>query len=155
MKAFQRDTDGVVSAEIDRDEALLLQNLASQLTTVLQDPSHHDPAVLRMLPDAYQDDPDASAEFRRLTESGLVGRKVANAETVVMTLSQSMECGELRLDSQQALAWLQSLTDMRLTLASRLGIESDDHEPDGDNILQGLYDWLGYLQNSLVEALDA
>lgn len=155
MKAFRREPDGTVVAAIDRDEALLLQNLASQLTTLLHEGDGLDPAIVRLLPDAYPDDPAASAEFRRFTAGGLVDRKLANAQTVIMTLSESIETGEVRLDPQQAGAWLRSLTDIRLTLASRLGIESDDQAPSDDAILQSLYDWLGFLQNSLVEAVDA
>jgi len=110
---------------------------------------------VRLLPDAYPDDPDASAEFRRFTAGGLIERKLANADTVILTLSAAIESGKLRLDAGEAGAWLRSLTDIRLTLASRLGIESDDQAPSEDAILQNLYDWLGFLQNSLVEAVDA
>lgn len=154
MKPFERADDGTVSAGIERDEALLLQNLASQLTALLREGDGMDPAVVRLIPDAYPDDPDASAEFRRFTAGGLVERKLANADTLMVTLSDSIETGVLRLDPQQAGAWLRSLTDIRLTLASRLGIEADDQAPSGDTVLQDLYDWLGFLQNSLVEAVD-
>ncbi len=154
MKPFERADDGTVSAGIERDEALLLQNLASQLSALLREGDGMDPAVVRLLPDAYPDDPDASAEFRRFTAGGLVERKLANADTLMVTLSDSIETGVLRLDPQQAGAWLRSLTDIRLTLASRLGIEADDQAPSGDTVLQDLYDWLGFLQNSLVEAVD-
>jgi hypothetical protein len=155
VRAFERAGDGAVTAAIDRDEALLLQSLAAQLTALLREGDGMDPAIVRLLPDAYPDDPAASAEFRRYTAGGLVGRKLANAEVLVATLSESIETGRLRLDPSQAGAWLRSLTDIRLTLASRLGIESDEQEPSGDAILQELYDWLGFLQNSLVEAVDA
>lgn len=154
MKPFERADDGTVFAGIERDEALLLQNLASQLSALLREGDGMDPAVVRLIPDAYPDDPDASAEFRRFTAGGLVERKLANADTLMVTLSDSIETGVLRLDPQQAGAWLRSLTDIRLTLASRLGIEADDQAPSGDAILQDLYDWLGFLQNSLVEAVD-
>ncbi|MBB5632396.1 hypothetical protein BKA04_000619 [Cryobacterium mesophilum] len=154
MKPFERAGDGGVSAGIERDEALLLQNLASQLTALLREGDGMDPAIVRLLPDAYPEDPAASAEFRRFTAGGLVERKIANADTLMVTLSDSIETGVLRLDPQQAGAWLRSLTDIRLTLASRLGIESDDQAPSSDAILQDLYDWLGFLQNSLVEAVD-
>lgn len=154
MKPFERADDGTVSAGIERDEALLLQNLASQLTALLREGDGMDPAIVRLLPDAYPDDPDASAEFRRLTVDGLVERKLANADILMVTLSDSIETGVLRLDPTQAGAWLRSLTDIRLTLASRLGIESEDQAPSSDTILQDLYDWLGFLQNSLVEAVD-
>ncbi|GAA3740960.1 DUF2017 domain-containing protein [Leifsonia bigeumensis] len=155
MKPFERADDGAVTAGIERDEALLLQNLASQLTALLREGDGMDPAVVRLIPDAYPDDPAASAEFRRFTAGGLIERKLANADTLILTLSDSIETGVLRLDPQQAGAWLRSLTDIRLTLASRLGIESDDQAPSEDAILQNLYDWLGFLQNSLVEAVDA
>jgi hypothetical protein len=108
-----------------------------------------------MLPDAYPDDARASAEFRRFTASGLIERKVANAGTVMMTLTSAIETGEVRLDAGEAGAWLRCLTDIRLTLAARLGIETDDQPPSEDTVLQDLYDWLGSLQNSLVDAVDA
>ncbi|MEO6941986.1 MAG: DUF2017 domain-containing protein [Terrimesophilobacter sp.] len=155
MRAFTAETGGGVSAEIDRDEALLLQSLASQVTTLLHEGNGTDPAIVRLLPDAYPGDATASAEFRRFTSSGLIDRKVANADTMMATLSPAIESGEVHLDAQQSAAWLRCLTDIRLTLASRLGIESDDQETTDDPVLRDLYDWLGFLQNSLVEALDA
>lgn len=154
MRAFTADPDGTVNASIDRDEALLLQSLASQVTTLLRDGNGTDPAVVRLLPDAYPGDATASAEFRRFTSSGLIDRKVANADTMMATLSPAIESGEVHLDPQQSGAWLRCLTDIRLTLASRLGIDSDNQEPSDDAVLQDLYDWLGFLQNSLVEAVD-
>ncbi|MBX3092552.1 MAG: DUF2017 domain-containing protein [Cryobacterium sp.] len=154
MKAFIREHDGAISAELDRDEALLLQSLASQVSVLLREGNANDPAVIRMLPDAYPGDPASSAEFRRYTASGLIDRKVANADAVIVSLSAAIETGVVRLGSTEATAWLRSLTDIRLSLASRLGIEADDQGPSEDSVLQNLYDWLGFLQNSLVEAVD-
>lgn len=158
MRTFQRADDGVVTAEIERDEALLLQSLGSQLAAVLTEADGADPAMARLLPDAYPDDAVASAEFRRFTSAGLVSRKLLNVERVLVTLSASVESGVLSLDGDDAQSWLRTLTDLRLTLASRLGIESDesDHRAEGDDaVLHDLYDWLGFVQNSLVEAIDA
>ena len=155
MKAFAAQPDGTVVAQVNRDEALLLQNLASQVSVLLREGNANDPAVVRMFPDAYPGDPASSAEFRRYTASGLIDRKVSNADVVIVTLSAAIDSGEVQLDQLQAGAWLRCLTDIRLSLASRLGIETDDQEPSSDNVLQGLYDWLGFLQNSLVEAIDA
>ena len=57
-------------------------------------------------------------------------------------------------------AWLRSLTDVRLSLAVRLGIETDEdamllHQSDDEATLAmaELYDWLGYVQETLVTAL--
>ncbi len=154
MRAFTTQPDGTIQADVSRDEALLLQNLASQVSDLLREGNGEDPAIVRLLPDAYPDDSDASAEFRRFTSSGLIDRKMMNADIVLATLTRAIESGGLRLDQNEAQAWLRSLTDIRLTIASRLGIESDDYEPHGDTVLQDLYDWLGFIQNSLVDAVD-
>ena len=154
MRAFIAQPDGTVFAQLSRDEALLLQNLTSQVSGLLREGSATDPALVRLLPQAYPEDHEASAEFRRYTASGLVDRKLSNAETVLTSLSSSMDSGDLHLHGPEAQAWLRCLTDIRLTLASRLGIEADDQGPNDDFVLQELYDWLGFMQNSLVEAVD-
>lgn len=154
MNEFSCAPDGRITALVSRDEALLLQSLASQVSDLLREGNSDDPAVMRLIPDAYPDDAAASAEFRRFTASGLVDRKVANADTVMVSLSSAIESGELALGQIESQAWLRCLTDIRLTLASRLGIVNDDQAPSADSVLQDLYDWLGFVQNSLVEALD-
>lgn len=154
VKAFTAESDGSILSAIDRDEALLLQNLAAQVSDLLRNGSGNDPAVVRLLPDAYPQDHEASAEFRRYTASGLVDRKVMNADIVLTTLTSAIETGNVRLNEHEAQAWLRSLTDIRLTIANRLGIETDDDVPSDDSVLQDLYDWLGFIQNSLVEAID-
>src|SRR5690606_29362721 len=102
---------------IDRDEAMLLQNLAAQLTRLLKDPDERDPAVVRLFPEAYPEDAAASAEFRRFTRDGLVQRKLAHAGIMITSLSLAAESGELKLSASEAQAWLRALTDIRLTLA--------------------------------------
>ena len=53
---------------------------------------------------------------------------------------------------------MRTLTDIRLIIASRLGIENDgdegNDETDADLMMQDIYDWLGMVQGSLIEALD-
>jgi len=121
-------------------------------TSLLND----DPAIARLLPDAYGEDAVASGDFRRLTEQSLATRKVANARTVIDTLARSDE--SLELSGQEAQAWLRTLSDIRLTIAARLGIESDGDEGDTDSdsalALHDLYDWLAYVTESLLDALD-
>jgi len=121
-------------------------------TSLLSD----DPAIARLLPDAYGEDAVASGDFRRLTEQSLATRKVANARTVIDTLARSSE--SLELSSQEAQAWLRTLSDIRLTIAARLGIErdGDEGETEGDSALalHDLYDWLAFVTESLLDALD-
>ncbi len=117
-----------------------------------------DPALARLFPDAYADDEEASSEFRRFTERTLRDTKLAHATTVLACLERSGD--KLVLGDGEAQAWLGSLNDLRLTLGSRLGLEEDNHElfaslPEDDPAfaLFHVYDWLTYLQETLVRAL--
>lgn len=117
-----------------------------------------DPALARLLPDAYaDDDPDASAEFRRYTEGDLRAGKRHHATVVLTTLPAAK--GLVRLDREQAMAWLGCLNDLRLVLGTRLGVDDDPDgaDPAGDDprapSLQ-VYGWLGWLQESLLGCLD-
>ncbi|WP_309621076.1 DUF2017 domain-containing protein [Salinibacterium sp.] len=109
-----------------------------------------DPALARLLPDAYKNDLSASSEHRRLTEGGLVDRKIAHARLVVASLTSS----SITLDEAAAQSWLRTLTDLRLTIASRLRIIDDGDEGTGDEALLDVYDWLGYLQGTLLDAIE-
>ncbi|HEY2579115.1 MAG TPA: DUF2017 domain-containing protein [Streptosporangiaceae bacterium] len=118
-----------------------------------------DPVLARLLPDAYRDDQDASAEFRRYTERGLRSGKAAAAQTVLDTLPE--EGGEIRLSADQAQAWLRSINDVRLALGVWLDVSEDPDEMYQQRAEQGgpqavglwIYDWLSFLLDTLVEAL--
>jgi len=190
MTPFKARRRGGMTATFDPAEASVIANLASQVIELLRDrngaqvtdtdplvselglggPSlpPEDPVLQRLLPDAYRDDPEDSAEFRRFTESALTSAKVANAETVLATLAAggldlTDESGtpvEVELTPDEVQAWLRSLTDIRLSLAVRLGIETEEdamlleNSADPALIAMGeLYDWLGYVQETLVQAL--
>lgn len=117
------------------------------LVGMRQGPQHmpHDPALARLLPDAYADNAAASADFRRFTEDDLRKRKRANLETALATLSPFAQTEQkqpddsagvstdlayrqrcLHLDAGQAQAWLGALNDVRLVMGARLGVSDDD-----------------------------
>jgi hypothetical protein len=157
VKAFRRVGEAV-SAKFEPTEADALATMAGQVAALVADRAEYegDPAVLRLLPDAYPDDGEASAEFRRFTADDLAARKVANATTVVRSLEKAVHARSattVTLDLQAAQAWLRALTDIRLTIAARLGIDSNEEEPEGDPLLLDVYDWLGFVQESLVAAV--
>lgn len=128
-----------------------------------------DPVLARLFPSAYRDDDDAAGEFRRFTEGTLRDGKAAAAAAVVDGLEEGGlpavldEDGlmiDVELTSDRAELWLKSFTDMRLALATRLGIEEGDEDywhslPDDDPRTQAhdIYEWVGYLQETLVAAL--
>jgi Domain of unknown function (DUF2017) len=117
-----------------------------------------DPILARLLPDGYRDDPDAAQDFRRFTESGLRSAKVAAAQTVLATMPPSG--GRVRLSAEQGEVWLRALNDVRLALGVRLGV-TDDFDALNDDVEAAdprfayvqVYQWLAYVQESLVRAL--
>jgi hypothetical protein len=189
-EGFQRRRRGGVVATFSGFEADLLRSLASQLVELLrneratpheQDPLEQlldfsgpttepdDPVLARLFPTAYQHDEEAAAEFRRYTEGTLRDNKASAAILVIETLEEAGlpdQLGEeditvdVELDHDAALTWVKSLTDVRLALGTRLGVEQDDEElwlalPDDDPRahVYDIYQWVGYLQETLVEAL--
>ncbi|HKB30982.1 MAG TPA: DUF2017 domain-containing protein [Streptosporangiaceae bacterium] len=117
-----------------------------------------DPALARLLPDAYPDDPGASGEFRRYTEKDLRAAKIAAARTVLDTLPEGG--GRIRLSQPQAEIWLRAINDIRLALGVRLSITEDMYEEmgrikpdDARYTVLAVYDWLSGTQESLVHAL--
>ncbi len=130
-----------------------------------------DPVLARLFPTAYTEDEEAAAEFRRFTEGSLRDGKAAGACAIIDQLEEAglppelTEDGlmiDVELEPDPAEAWLRSFTDLRLALATRLEVEEGDeaywHQlPDDDPRAQAhdIYEWVGYLQETLVEALTA
>jgi hypothetical protein len=130
-----------------------------------------DPVLARLFPTAYLEDDEAAAEFRRFTEGGLRDGKAAGACAIIDALEDAglppelTEDGlmiDVELEPGPAETWLRSFTDLRLALATRLGVEEDDEAywhslPDEDPRAQAhdIYEWVGYLQETLVDALTA
>ena len=181
---------GLVIATFTGFEADLLRSLASQLVELLrneeavphgQDPfealmdfsgptaAPEDPVLARLFPAAYADDEEAASEFRRFTEATLRDDKATAACVIIDGLEEAGlppqldEEGlmiDVELDRATAETWMRSFTDLRLALATRLGVEQDDDDywealPDDDPRSQAhdIYEWVGYLQETLVRAL--
>ena len=117
-----------------------------------------DAVLRRLLPDAYSDDDQASAEFRRFTERGLRDGKAGDAKLVLTQIEDAESVADgIEIERADQLAWLRALNDLRLALGTRLGIEQDDYEvwenladDDPRRVTYDLYDWLGYLQSALL-----
>jgi hypothetical protein len=119
-----------------------------------------DPALRRLLPDAYGD-PAEAAEFRRLTDSELRQGKSDALRQLVADVSGATPGKSLNLVPDAVEIWLQAINDVRLVLGTRLDVREDMTEvlagvgPDDPRVpLLLAYDWLGGVQQSLVEALD-
>ncbi len=127
-----------------------------------------DPVLARLFPAAYVDDDESAADFRRFTQDRLVDGKHASAQAVLAMLpddvgddlADEVADTEIVLDRAAALQWLGTLNDVRLALGTRLGVEQDDDEtwdalPEVDPwaSVHQIYQWLGWIQETLVAAL--
>ena len=177
-RRFTPQPNGALLGQFEPIEADLLRLATTQLLEML-DSGAADPELAasdgifgRLLPDAYRDDDEAAAEFRRFTSINLLERKALNAQIVLGSLgspqadaadsADSIDTEDrapitISLDPDAVQAWLRSLTDLRLTLADRLQISPDGvvHLATEDTpFLRELYEWLGMLQEELVYAID-
>lgn len=179
MMEFRREDSGTVSAMFEPVEVDLLRHVASQLLQLLASVDTDDaamlaqPAIHRLLPDAYPDDPEAAAEFRRFTADGLLEGKIANAGVVLAALGDDERSDTtdwvdgsphdplpvpIVLSEAQVQSWLRTLTDLRLVVADRLQIDpsgTPQLEDEESQVVNEIYNWLGMVQESLVYAIDA
>lgn len=168
MIPFRRTGDEL-AATFEQAEVEILMQLATDVQALLagsesgsvdaDSPSSR--AIDRLLPAAYRDGAENDAEFRRFTSEGILDRKVRNAQNVVDLLTAGdVSAGAVlvNLRPTDAQAWLRALTDIRLTIAAGLGIEHDGDElllEGRDRFVLEVYGWVGFVQESLVGALES
>ena len=121
-----------------------------------------DPVLRRLFPDAYANDPEAAADFRRFTERDLKIKKVSEAQAVLEAL-EATRYGkhELRIPVEDADVWLRTLNSLRLAVAIRLGITDSSvaeelaliGDDDSRSFMASVYDWLSFAQETLINAL--
>ncbi|SFP58469.1 protein of unknown function [Geodermatophilus dictyosporus] len=159
MRPFRRKRDDVV-ARLEPAEAgvlgLLLDQL-EQLLTADADDVDGDPVMARLLPAGHRTDPEIAADYRDLTESALRAGKTDDLAAVRASLPAGG--GEVRLDPDQAGAWLRTTNDLRLALGERIGVTEETEPPEDPTGEEGqqlaVYYWLTALQGSLVDAVAA
>jgi len=177
MTRIQRDGDVVVLG-LAPEERTILASLAASLAEMLEPSSAaaadsdplavlvgisdgpiekpDDPALRRLLPDAYAD-ADGAAEFRRFTDADLRAEKVANLRRILDGATASG--GVVRIGLDEVDGWLAGLNDIRLVLGERLDMtEEREHLEQLDAgdprvPLLAAYDWLSEMQEWIVQLL--
>lgn len=169
--------DGAASSAVRSDDADPLASVVG-LGADAPLPRPDDPVLARLLPDAYRDDEAEASDFRRYTEPGLRDQKAANAQALIASLTQggagedvgsligtqsdtgSASGVDVELDAAGVDVWLRCLTDVRLALGTRLGVAEDDEnrweqlsDDDPAKAMHDVYDWLGFVQETLLRAL--
>lgn len=169
---FKSGFGGKLTLKLDVAEHALLSQLFEQMAELLDVPEagvetdplaqllnmsgstqiSEDPALARLFPDGYSDDEHASADFRRFTEQDLRAQKLQALITVKETLGEW--AGKANLTPSQSQDWLRALNDLRLVLGTRLEItDEDDRDHDSEEPGMQLYNYLTYLQGTLIDAL--
>lgn len=185
MIPFDRAGDDLF-AELDDFEVSLIESLVGQIVDLIggatqvapapgasEDPfsmwaqefssptlDRKDPVIARLFPDAYDDELEA-AEHRRYSQEGLRRGRVDAASVVLADLRATLH-GEknLVIPDDHVDAWLKTLNSVRIALAVRLGIESEEDHAELERLgvrdpraqLVALYDWMGAFLESLLEA---
>lgn len=123
-----RDVAGLLRADSGLPEDAVDAEVA--FTGVARMP--RDPAVQRLLPDAHRDDDDLAAEFRHLTQTDLAAGKVGRLERFAVTVDPETEVvvdagdgDQVLVDRDAAQDFAAALTDVRLVLGERLGLDDD------------------------------
>jgi hypothetical protein len=159
MRPFRRRGDELVARLVDAEAGIvgLLLDQLEQLLAADPADSGGDPVMARLLPPGHASDPEIAADYRDLTEAGLRSGKADDTAIVRATLPP--DGGEVRLDDDQARAWLRTTNDLRLALGTRLGVTAETEPPEDPTDEEGsqlaVYYWLTAVQGSLVDALAA
>ena len=149
-RRVRRTRRGDFEVRLPDEERALLRDLVPQLRSIL-DNDLSDPSLRRLFPTAYPEDPERDQEYRQLVGDELLERRQASLDTLLATVDAT------KLSEDELTAWMTSVNDLRLVLGTRLDV-SEEMDPvpgtdDPNAPLLMLYGYLGYLLESIVEAL--
>ncbi|MGH2784587.1 MAG: DUF2017 family protein [Actinomycetota bacterium] len=152
---FVRRRNGDIDVTLTAVEADLMRSVVEQMTSVLDDPPP------RLLPPAYEDDPEAQSEYASLMTADLMDGK----RRALASMKGTIERGKVKRDgwratltADEAQDWLAVVNDARLALGTTLNITEDSYERDIDPTdpaaaSHEVFRYLGYVEEYLVDAL--
>ena len=141
------------AVSLSEGEREMLAEICRQSRALLEaeDPSS-DPAVARLFPPAYQDDPLQNLEF----ESALGDTPRNGKLDAIATFERTVRAPDLSED--ELLEWMKVVNDARLVLGTRIEITEQatqrDYPPDHpDHDSFGVYVYLTWLEDRILRAL--
>lgn len=150
---IKRTRRGDFELRLRPGERDVIRGLPDQLRALIEneDPTS-DPAMARLYPPAYEDDPIRNLEFERIVGDDLTSQRLAS----IAAMEDSID--DDRLTEDQVLSWLGVLNDLRLVLGTRLDITEETTHGDfaaDDPRAQSfaLYAYLTWLVDAIVGAL--
>lgn len=152
--AFSKEGDRF-TVRLSKGVRGLLVDLCRQSRALLdaEDPSS-DPAVSRLFPPAYPDDPLQNLEFETNLGAAPRSGKLEALDVVEHTANATT------LTEDELLAWIGVVNDLRLVLGTRIEITEEatdeDFPPDDPrHETYRVYQFLGYLLQELLEGIGA
>lgn len=148
-RPVKRTRSGDYEIRLSAGERELLRSLPAQLRDLL---ATDDPALERLYPPAYTNDDEKNEEYKRLMRDDLTEGRLSSLDVLEATIDAE------RLDGEQLAAWMGAINDLRLVLGTRLDVTEDMYGEEmdaGDERApaMAIYHYLGFLQESVVEAL--
>jgi Domain of unknown function (DUF2017) len=151
-RRLRRTRAGQYQLRLTRAERDLLRSLPGQVRELIETTDPADPSVRRLFPPAYREEEKAEAEYQSLMHDELF----EHHRQALAVMEETIDAD--RLDEDQVVSWLSALNELRLVLGTNLevteGLEpvspSDPRAPG-----LALYGYLSWLQEQVVEALEA
>ncbi|MFN2525783.1 MAG: DUF2017 family protein [Actinomycetota bacterium] len=144
---------------LEADEREAMRRLVAEMRTLLEaEVPAEDPVRARLFPRAYEDE-GAQNNYRDMIESELEQAKKAALDTVARTLGDEAGDLEVALLPDEVQAWLRLLTDLRLSVGTRLDVTEEkmsaEIDPlDPDAVAYDVLNWLGWIQELMLRYLD-
>jgi hypothetical protein len=151
-RRLRRTRAGQYQLKLTRAERDLLRSLPGQVLELIDTTDPADPSVRRLFPPAYREEEKAEADYQSLMHDELL----EHHRQALAVMEETIDAD--RLDEDQVVSWLSALNELRLVLGTNLevteGLEpvspSDPRAPG-----LALYGYLSWLQEQVVEALEA
>jgi hypothetical protein len=147
--AFRAQRGGRVTGRLEPYEVAVLRGLVEDVVGLVRTEPAGNAAYARLFPDPSHD-AAAARELHDLIHDDLREAKLAAARALLESLPDD---GKVALDGDAAEAWLTALNDVRLALGTSIGVTEETYDAEPANPSLHVYQWLSFLQESLVEAV--
>jgi hypothetical protein len=149
---FKRTNDGAFAVRLNKQERDALGALPDSMRQMITgETAADDPAMARLFPPAYLEDPLRNLDFERVAGDDLLSDRLADIDTMARTV------GAERLSEEELLAWMRTVNGARLTLGVRLDVTEETRERDfseePEAASYAMYVYLSWLLENIVDAL--
>lgn len=152
LQRVKRTARGGYQLRLTGEEREAMRVIPQRLRDLItQESGTIDPALERLFPPAFLDDPEKAKEFDELVRSDLVARRLEGIDQMERSMWSKT------LTEEEILSWMGAINDYRLVLGVRLDVTEDmsterftDHEQRDEFTF---YRFLSMLQEHIIRAL--